>query len=499
MVTDEQVRLMRKKRMEEKKTQETAAVAAAMSVRTARTWETGPLPSQRRKEHTWRTRPDPFAQVWETEVVPLLERDHEGILEASTILDELERRHPGQYGADKLRTMQRRLRDWRALKGPAREVYFPQQHEPGREAAVDFTDGSALGVTIAGQAFSHLLFVLVLTYSGWLWVRRAVSETFEALSSGLQGALFALGGTTEVVRSDNLSAATHKLQTGGRQLTRRYRELLDHYGMVSTRIEPGKAHENGSAEKSHDVVKRAIEQALVLRNSRDFATVEQYDSFVQEVVERARNRHVGGKLAEERARLRPLPAKPLPTYTTYTVVVRKWSTIQVGRRTYSVPSRLISHEVEAHQHEEVVEVYYRRKLVETMPRLRGDQAYRIDYRHVIWSLVRKPGAFARYRYRESLFPSLVFRQTYDALRARLGERADVEYVRILHLAASTLESTVATALGAMLDTGEPLDYAAIKARAMPAVPTMPEVAVPAPDLRQYDRLLEHAPAIGGVA
>jgi len=195
-------------------------------------------------------------------------------------------------------------------------------------------------------------------------------------------------------------------------------------------------------------------------------------------------------LAAERAVLRPLPASRVPDYTTYRAVVRRWSTVRLGSRAYSVPSRLIGHEVEVRQHPDEVEVLFAGRVVERMPRLRGEQDVRVDYRHVIWSLVRKPGAFARYRYREELFPTLPFRQAYDALRGWRGERADVEYVRVLHLAASTLESRVERALVALLDAGEAFDYAAVKALAHPEKTAVPQVHIPAPDLGAYDRLLE---------
>lgn len=472
------------------KTQEAAAAAAGMSERTGRKWRNGAMPSQRRKEHDWRTRPDPLAQVWDTELVPLLDRDTCGVLEATTLLEELQKKHPGQYGPGKLRTLQRRLRDWRATKGPHRQVFFQQEHVPGREAAIDFTDCKELAVTIASQPLPHLLFVFVLSYSGWMWVCRAVSESFEALLQGIQGALWALGGVPLVLRSDNLSAATHELPSGGRTLTQKYRGLLEHYQLSSTRIQPGEANENGVAERANGLLKTALVQALLQRGSGDFATETEYDLFVAEVVQQVRNRHVEQALAKERLLLRPLPQAPIPLYTSYPAMVRKWSTIQVGGRTYSVPSRLIGYQVQARQYPEVVQVWYRNRLVETMPRLRGEQHYRIDYRHVIWSLVKKPGAFARYRYREELFPSLVFRQCYDALRQSLGERADVEYLRILHLAASTLEAQVQRTLAQMLDAGEKMDYAAVQARAVPKVPTVPVVTVPAPDLHQYDALLQ---------
>ncbi len=488
MVTDEQVRVLRQKRMDGK-TQEAAAAAAGMSERTAREWSEGPLPSASKKERTWRTRADPFVEVWTTEVVPLLESDSSRILEARTLLAELEKRHPGGFGEEQLRTLQRRMRDWRALHGPEQEVFFPQEHVPGREGAFDFTNANELGVTIAGDEFEHLLFEFVLSFSGWTFTQVAYSETFEALSAGLQGALWALGGRPDVARSDNLSAATHEIKlTGGRALTIRYRGLLDHYGMKSTRINPGESHENGVVEAKHGRTKSLLAQALVIRGSCDFRRVEDYESFVQGVVSDS-NRLRATRLSQERVHLKPLPATVLPMHSTFHPHVSRWSTVRVGHRIYSVPSRLIGHHVEVRQHPAVVEVYYANKLVETMPRIRGIRPARIDYRHVIHSLVRKPGAFARYRFREELFPSLVFRKAYDALRDWRGERADIEYVRILHLAATTMESRVETVLQDLLDTKQRFEYVRVRDLAAPVASAVPTVNIPRPDPSEYDRTL----------
>jgi hypothetical protein len=489
MVTDGQVRLLRQKIMEGK-TQQAAAAAAGMSERTAREWQSGPLPSQTKAPRTWRTRPDPFADVWEGDLLPVLRRDTAGVVQATTLLDVLQERYPGRFEPGQVRTLQRHVHAWRALHGPEKEVFFPQEHVAGREAAVDFTHATELGVTVRGAPLVHLLFQLVLSFSGWTWVEVAFGETFEALVHGIQEAFWSLGAVTEVVRSDNLSAATHELrETGGRTLTARFHAVLEHYGLKSTRIQPGESHENGVVEQRHRRTKRAVAEGLVLRGSKDFPSVAAYESFVREAVARSLNEHVSARLTVEREKLRPLPADKVPSYTKYESTVRLWSTIRVGGRTYSVPSRLIGEEVEVKQHPDVVEVFYRGKLVETMPRLRGEREARIDYRHVIWSLVRKPGAFARYRYREELFPSLVFRRAYDALKAGRGDRADVEYVRILHLAASTMEATVEAALERSLATGGPLDYAAVRAIASPERPTVPAVAIPSPDLAAYDCLL----------
>ncbi len=497
MVTDKQVRLLRKRRMTDK-TLAAAASAAGMTEKTARKWLQSPLPSATRTPREWRTRQDPFVDVWDAEIEPLLVSDKGGRLEAKTIFHELGRRWPGRFDPGQLRTLQRRVRAWRAERGPDKEVYFPQEHRPGRMASIDFTHADELGVTIAGATFAHMFFELVLAFSGLRFVQLAFGETFEALLSGLQSALFAVGGVPEVVRLDNLSAATHELkETGGRALTTRFAAVVDHFGLTASRIRPGEGHENGVVEKAHHLLKHALDQALLLRGSRDFVSIEVYLVFVARVVEEQFHAGRELKVAAERAALRPLPASKLPEYTSVRPMVRKWSTISVGGRIYSVPSRLIGHEVEARIHANVVEVRLPgvEKPVESIPRLRGEAIHRIDYRHVIWSLVRKPGAFAAYKYREDLFPSLAFRRAYDSLRSRRGDRADVEYVRILHLAASTSEHAVESALVGLLAVDAAFDYATVKAQAQPEEPSVPEVKIGIPDLACYDALL----AAGGAS
>lgn len=488
MVTDEQVKLFRKKRMKGKN-QEAAAAAAGIPVRTARRWEAGPLPSQTKKKRDYRTRPDPFAEVWDSDVVPLLEGDKARKLQARTVLDEIRKRYPGKFPRKLLRTMQRRLRDWRALNGPDREVVFPQDHPPGREVAFDFTHAGELGVTISGEAFDHLLFTMKASCSGWMYAELAFGETWEAMCQGLQNGTWAAGGVFEVWRHDNLSAATRELKrSGGRTLTRRYQELLDHYGAKSTRIRAGKAHENGVAERANDLLKTALDQALRLRSDRDFKTVDAYIDFVREVVAEhnfARSEAIEAELTE----LDSLPGCRLPDYTVFKPTVRSWSTIRVARRSYSVPSRLIGHKVEVHQYSDHLDVYYNGKHTLELPRLRGSRDVRVDYRHVIWSLVRKPGAFARYRFREELFPSMTFRRAYDALVEWRGERADVEYVRILHLAASTMEGPVERALASLLAGGERFDYAGVKAIAAPEPVDVPQIKIGQVDLKGFDRML----------
>lgn len=474
---------------------ETAAAAAGMSERSAQTWKDGPMPSATITPRTWRTRVDPFAAVWTKEIEPYLRTDEDGELLGTTLMAELCRNHPEEFDPGQVRTLQRQIRRWRAEHGPQKEVFFPQEHLPGKLGAFDFTHCAELQVTIAGVHFVHLMFQFVLAWCGWRYISIAMGETYEAVLSGLQGALWTLRGVPWKIRQDNLSAATRELaETGGRGLTKRFAQVVEHYDFESSRIEPGEAHQNGVVEKANDLLKVALTQALLLRQSRDFPTVEDYLAWARAVVEETFHKGRADDLAHERTVLKPLPSCRLPEYTEVEVTVRKWSTVHVAKRAYSVPSRLIGHKLKARVHPNVVEIWIGKTLLETMPRLRGSENHRIDYRHVIWSLVRKPGAFAAYRYREDLFPSLTFRRSYDALCASRGSRADVEYVRILHLAASTSEADVARALDLLLEQGVAFDFITVKALAQPRTSEIPHVEIGVPDLGAYDDLITMAGA-----
>ncbi|MGH8631505.1 MAG: IS21 family transposase, partial [Burkholderiales bacterium] len=402
----------------------------------------------------------------------------------------LKRRYPGRFRPGQLRTLQRRFRDLRARQGPQQEVYFSQLHRPAEQAQSDFTDMRDLGVTIAGESFPHLCYHFVLTCSNWEYAAVCQAESFEALSEGLQGALWTLGGVPREHRTDNLSAATHELRNSrGRGFTARYCELLGHYGLAASKNNPGKAHENGDVESAHGHFKRAVDQRLRLRGSRAFASLDAYAAFLQEVTA-ARNRERAERVAEERALLKPLPARPLPCCRELQVTVSRFSLIRVVGKAYSVPSRLIGHRLRVCLYANHLELFYKHELLGHLERLHGHGAARIDYRHVIHSLVRKPGAFRRYVYRAALFPSLTFRRCYDGLVESDARSADLEYLRILQLAALTLESEVEAALGQLLAGGAVPSYERIKAQVVPeAVPRCLELAIPVPDLLSYDALI----------
>jgi hypothetical protein len=462
-----------------------------MSVRTARTYERwGQLPSRRKQPRRHRTRPNPFAAEWPW-IVEHLQRDR--ALQATTLFGLLTTRSPGRFQEGQLRTLQRHIATWRAEQGPDREVIFPQVHAPGLVAQSDFTHMTDLGVTLGGVPFAHLVFHLVFVYSNVEAVQVCASESFEALAEGLETCLWQLGGVPRQHRTDHLSAAIRPLDVAGRaEATARYAALLRHYGMEATTNTAGVAHENGDVEQAHHRLKQAVDQALRVRGSRDFADRTAYDRFLQGLVKQ-RNLTRQARWVEERPALRPLPVATLGLCREVRVPVGRFSTIQVLRNTYSVPSRLIGATVLVRVRADVLEVYHGTVHLLSMPRLLGHGQHRIDYRHVIWSLVRKPGAFAHYRYRDDLFPSLVFRRAYDALVAAPVARPDRDYVRLLHLAAGTAESEVETALGLLLEQGTVPTFDAVRdlvhVPAATRVPTLRPAQVTQGDLRRYDRLL----------
>jgi Mu transposase, C-terminal domain len=486
MVTDKQVRTLFRLKAAGT-TLARCALLTNMDEKTARKYlDQGQLPSELAPQHTWRTRPDPFAAVW-PEVCALLEVNPG--LQAKTIFHELQRRHVGRFADGQLRTLQRHIRRWRAEVGPPKEVFFAQVHEPGRLCASDFTHMSDLGVTIQGQPFVHLVYHFVLTYSNWETVTICFSESFESLSEGLQNALWELGGVPQRHRTDRLSTAVNNL-TDRKEFTRRYQALLAHYGLTGEKIQADHAHENGDIEQRHRRFKEAVEQALLLRGSRDFVSRQAYAQFLHQVLEQL-NAGRRARLAEEQAVLRPLPARRLESCQQLRGKVDPGSLIHVGRNSYSVPSRLIGEYVDVRLFVEHLEVWYAQQRVEVLPRLRGRDKQCINYRHIIDWLVRKPGAFAQYRYRQELFPTRVFRLAYDALVSSHAGTAEKDYLRLLYLAARHSEAAVTEILDRLLGQEPALSLAAVEqALGVDELrPVIPEVCVEALDLRCFDALL----------
>jgi len=488
--TDAQVRLLMKERTKGRNQAQAAAKANLKSRKTVSKYERlGQLPSELKKPRQHRTRSDPFVEDW-PEIEQMLERSPE--LQAKSLFEWLLEKNPGKYQAGQLRTLQRRVADWRALNQDKVAV-LDQEHRPGEALQTDGTWLSELGVTIRGRLFNHILIHCVLPYSNWEWGAIAQSESLLAIQRGLSSSLLKLGHVPEYHQTDHSSAATSQVsggQTGERQYNENYLALLNHFGLKPRTIALRQPEQNGDVESSHGGLKGALRQHLLLRGSREFDCLADYEAFVGKIMNR-RNQQRQPRLEQEIAVMKPLTAKALQPYQEVRVKVNRNSLIRVQANLYSVPTHLIGQQVKVRIYEWHLEVYYRQIQVERMTRLVGNNKKGINYRHLIASLLRKPGGFRDYRYREEMFPRLVFRQAWDQLNQWYSTRqADLIYLRILYLAARTLECDVADALQWLLTTTTHWDETDVEKliHAQQVVP-VPELSPVVINLHAYDQLL----------
>ena len=432
----------------------------------------------------------------EARVVPLL-KDAPG-LRPIAIFEELCRRHP-ELSAGTRRTLERRIRGWRAVNGRDREVIFRQEHPPGRMALSDFTEVADLGVTIAGQNLDCRLYHFRLPFSGFEHAHVVLGgESFVALAEGLQNALWALGGVPEQHRTDSLSAAFRNLGAEAKEdLTTRYEAFCAYYGMTPTRNNLGVSHENGSVESSHGHLKSKLADALLLRASRDFGTLPAWRGFVDEIVGRGNARNAK-RIDQERLALKPLPLRKTTDYEEVHVHVTSSSAFILRKVFYTVPSRLIGQRLRVHLHDDRLECFQGSTPILTLRRGRpqpsGKHGHVVDYRHIIHSLRRKPMALLNLVYREQLFPRRAFALAFEALLAGLGERpACRAMVGILALAHERgCEAELASALQAELDRGVLPDLAALIERFRPKDVAWPTVVVTLPSLTLYDQIAINA-------
>jgi hypothetical protein len=494
ITTDAQVKGLFK-HMSEGKTLYLSAQKSDMCENTARKYvRCQRFPSDLKQPHTWRTRPDPFIEVWPRVEAILADEPR---LEAKAAFEWLQREYAGKFADHQLRTLQRRFHHWHATKGPAKETFFPQDHHPGVLGASDFTWMTELGITILGIPFEHLLYHYVLTWSNWEHGTVCFSESFESLSAGLQNALWRCGGVPIAHRTDRLTSAVNNLDEK-RDFTIRYAALLRHYNLTGQKTNPNSGNENGDAEQRNYRFKSGIRQALILRGSSDFGSRGDYEGFLDKHFDRL-NEGRKNLFEEERRHLRPLPGRRLPDYTELRDVhVCKASTIVVRKKCYSVHSRLRDEHVTVRLYAEHLEVLYGMTMVERLPRLRGADNFKINYRHVIDWLVRKPGAFANYRYRSELFPTSHFRIAYDLLREQNPMGADKEYLKILYCAAMHSEEMVNRSLQKLIAEGSAITAKGVEALvawlAENGIPHIVEGTVAAVDLGNYDNLLSYKEA-----
>ena len=453
------------------------------------------LPSQiERPVRTYRTRPDPLAEFW-PEIEERLQHDRR--LKPYALLDWLKQKYNTPDGEPRVtdsirRTLERRVQRWKLEHGVEQEVTFAQVHHAGDVIAFDFVVMNSMKVTIGGKPFDHMMFHAVFTYSNWEYVHVCHSESFEALSAGLQDALYRAGGVPRRVRSDSLSAAVNNLSSD-REFATGYQELLDHYGLQGHRINVRKPHENGDVESSHGHFKDALDQALRLRGSRDFDSVDDFVAFARQLATR-RNGSREDLFREEAAALNPLPPQRRSTCTSVTVTVKSDSIIRVKQNVYSVSSKYIGLKLEVRIHQDHLELWYQNECVERMPRQFGCGKEAIDFRHVIDSLVRKPGAFANYKYVSHMYPTTRFRMAYDQLLSNTTEASAIkQYLKLLHAGKheglEVVDETLrwCLAAGTAIQADEVLKLVAAKQQ----LPAPTDVQVDAPDLSVFDSLLQH--------
>ena len=469
-----------------------AAAKAGFSTATGYRIKNDPrLPSQKTPVRG-RRRPDPLADVWDAEIMPMLKAAPD--LRAVAIFEEIQRRHP-EISPGVRRTMERRIRKWRALNGPEQDVIFRQEHRAGRLGLSDFTDMGELEITIAGTLLDHRLYHFRLAFSGFEHAHVILGgESFVALAEGLQNALWALGGVPEQHRTDSLSAAFRNLDRDAcDHLTRRYEELVAHCGMEPTRNNPGVAHENGSIESAHGHLKKAV-------GSRDFLDLPAYRRFVDEIVGR-RNAHSRKRIEVERAELKTLPERRTTDYEETIVHVTSAGGFTLRRVFYTVPSRLVGHRLRARIYDDRLECFLGGTPILTLrrgrpPQTSGKHGHVVDYRHVIHALRRKPMALLNLVYRDQLFPRKAYARAFEALLAAEGDRRacrlTVELLALAHDRAC--EAELAAAIDAELDAGLLPDPARLRERFTPDATAIPNVTVELAPLSAYDELVLVAPA-----
>jgi hypothetical protein len=483
--TNQQV--IRLKSMTHKYNQELAAAKSGMSTKTARKYlSLNKAPSELKKERHWKTRTNVFEDD-RSKIEAMLNKSPG--LQAKTILTYLISEQPNKFNNSHERTLQRLLRKWHASNGSNNNIIFNQTIKPGKQSQSDYTSMNELCIKIKGDEFRHLLFHFILPYSKWEYASICYSESFDSLSKGYEDAVWSLGYVAPEHRTDNLSAASKKLGRK-RTSTDKWQAFMRHYSVNPSRNNPGKSNENGSIEKSHDLLKNDIRQQLMLRGSNDFNSIIEYEEFVQKIIAR-RNDVRSDKLLEEIKLLKPIPEKKYYAPDMLELTVTTSSTIRVDQVTYSVPSRLIGYNLRAYVYQGEIKLYYGNQFICKMSKIDKSKANAvINYRHIIAGLIRKPGAFANYHYREHLFPTVIFRKLYDNLIKTYPVNGTKHYLKILHLAAVNSESEVEAAISILMESRITPTLNEIKELLYIKSEEKIAVRVDQPVVGQYDSLLE---------
>jgi hypothetical protein len=467
-------------KLSKENTEEVAALKSGMSLRTARNYLNGGkhLKETKQRTRTWETRKNPFEFAW-PEIIELITKD-DG-LQAKTIFQHIRTKYPETFKDSQLRTLQRRIKEWKVLNGlKAKPVMFLQDIKPGLQSQSDYTYCNGLKVTIKGKVFNHLLYHFMLPYSRWEHVEICHSESFKTLSTNYTKAVVKLGAIAPEHRTDNLGAA---VVIGSNKIFQKsWLKFLAYYTVKPSSNNPYCSNENGSVEKSNDIFKNALDQRLRLRGSREFNSTEEYELFLQQFTQELNNKRLD-KFNEELRYLKPLAVEPFRDTKTYTPRVLPWSTITIDAEIYSVPSNYIGQKLRVVADCKTLAVYYGKTFITQINRTKV-KGISINYQHVIADLLKKPGAFENYKYKDFMFPRSIFRITYDKLVEINSSKASKEYLQILHLAFLTNEDKVAKILTSLIDSNIKPNAAYIKAEIEQVQKTQQLV-----DLKKYDKLL----------
>lgn len=473
------------------KSQETAAAKAALSERSGRRIEKGERPSNPIERH-WRTREDPFEAIWEKELVPLLEQEPE--LTGLTLFEYLEDEHANQFPYSLLRTLQRRVKLWKATLGPDKNIIFRQSVPAGQQGLSDFSHPNT-EITLQGKPFAHLLYQFRFAYSGWRYVQIILGgESYSALADGLQSALSLAGGSPLEHRTDSLSAAFIN-SAQEQKLTQSYNALCSHYNLRATRNNRGVSHENGAIECAHGSFKRRLDQALKLRGSCDFAVIKEYQAFLNKITQRL-NKRCQSRFKEEQLALQSLPGERFMDYSELSLKVTRSSTLEIKRIVYTVPSRLIGETVKVHVYHDRLVFFIGQTLTSTLPRVylkAGQERGRcIDYRHVIHSLSVKPQAFRFLQFREELLPTDTYRKLWLHCDRQFESREACKWmVGVLRIAMDhNCEQGLGNKLMAMVDSNKPLPALKSLQEHYLGDKPVPAIVAKQQDLASYDHLLQ---------
>ncbi len=475
-----------------KHSQEVSAAKAGFSERSGHDIETG---KRKLKKHVWRTREDFFAGVWDSKVVPMLKTNEN--IAPLTILENLQDVYgEGHYPDNKLRTLQRRVRQWKALEGKGKDAMIQQRHEPGRQGFSDFTKLKNITITIQNKPFAHLLYHFRLAFSKWSDMTVTCGgESYTALAEGLTAALYKLGGVVEDHRTDSLSAAFKNCSKNEKEdMTSRYKQLCEDFGMKASRNNLGVSHENGCVESPHGHLKRRIEQALLLRGSNDFESVEAYQLFINKVVTK-HNRRNAKDVEIEKQHLKPLPEFKGIDFTEMVVRVSTHSTLNVKGSTYVVPSRLMGHNLRVHLYDKRLECYLGNIKVITLDRVYkkvGEaRGYNVDYRHIASSLKKKPQSFRYSVLRDHILPNNLYRSLWKAIDEQMESREACKMiVGILSIAAEyDCEQALGDYLSENIHNIGKMKLTQLQDRYGSGNQEAPKVEVDQHDLSGYDHLL----------